>query len=155
MKKLYYYTMNNNKIIFYAYLYLFCNEVCMSQVKVGDWISLTSCLQIRDIAYIDNILFAATEGGILTLDEQENSVITNIDGLSGVDILTIEKDMYDNLWIGGNSPYGFLQSYDPFAKKSLSSFDLPYKITSGSLLAICLSIIFSNKSLQSTTFFNK
>ena len=38
--------------------------------QVGDWNSLTSCLQIRDIEFIDNTLFAATEGGILTLVEQ-------------------------------------------------------------------------------------
>ena len=80
-------------------------------------------MQIRDIEFIENTLFAATEGGILTLVEQENNVITNIDGLNGVDILSIEKDMHDNLWIGGNSPYGFLQSYDPFGKKQLFSFD--------------------------------
>ena len=108
--------MNKVKIFFYAYLYLFCNELCLAQVRVGDWNSLTSCLQIRDIEFIDNTLFAATEGGIFTLVEQENNVITNIDGLNGVDILSIEKDIYDNLWIGGNSPYGFLQSYDPFEK---------------------------------------
>ena len=89
----------------------------MPQVRVGDWNSLTSCLQIRDIELIDNTLFAATEGGILTMVEQENNLITNIDGLNGVDILSIEKDKNDNLWIGGNSPYGFLQLYDPFAKK--------------------------------------
>ena len=33
------------------------------------------------------------------------------------------KRKNNNLWVGGNSPYGFLQSYDPFTKKSLSSFD--------------------------------
>ena len=88
----------------------------MPQVRVGDWNSLTSCLQVRDIEFIENTLFAATEGGILTLVEQANNVITNIDGLDGVDIQSIEKDMHDNLWIGGNSPDGFLQSYDPYKK---------------------------------------
>ena len=80
-------------------------------------------MQIRDIELIDNTLFAATEGGILTLVGQENNLITNIDELNGVDISSIEKDKYNNLWVGGNSPYGFLQSYDPFTKKSLSYFD--------------------------------
>ena len=115
--------MNNGKIFFYTIIYLFYYEVCLAQVRVGDWNSLTSCLQIRDIELIEDTLFAATEGGVLTVVEQENNIITNINGLKGVDILSIEKDMHDNLWIGGNSPYGFLQLYDPFAKKSLFSFD--------------------------------
>ena len=109
--------MNYANILYCTLLFVFCNEVCFSQVRVGEWNSLTSCLQIRDIEFIDNTLFAATEGGILTLVDQENKVITNIDGLNGVDILSIEKDTYDNLWIGGNSPDGFLQSYDPICKK--------------------------------------
>ena len=115
--------MNKIQIIFYTFLYFFCNEVCLTQVRVGDWNSLTSCMQIRDIELIGNTLFAATEGGILTLVGQENNLITNIDELNGVDISSIEKDKNNNLWVGGNSPYGFLQSYDPYAKKSLSYFD--------------------------------
>ena len=114
--------LKSNFYWFFTFFLVFA-KLCFCQVKVGDWNSLTSCLQIRDLELIDNTLFAATEGGILTLVGQEKNIITNIDGLNGVDILSIEKDMYDNLWIGGNSPYGFLQSYDPFEKKSLSYFD--------------------------------
>ena len=57
-------------------------------------------LQIRDIEFIENTLFAATEGGILSLFGDEDNMITNIDGLEGVDILSIEKDHLNNLWIG-------------------------------------------------------
>ena len=115
--------MNIFKIFFYALLYLFGTQICYTQVKVGEWNSLTSYLQIRDIEFIDNTLFAATEGGILSLFGDEYNIITNIDGLEGVDILSIEKDNFNNLWIGGNSPSGLIQYYDPFDKKSLHSFD--------------------------------
>ena len=44
-------------------------------------------------------------------------------GLIGVDLLSIAKDNNDNLWVGGNSPFGFLQIYSPLRKESISSFD--------------------------------
>ena len=98
-------------------------ELSFCQVKVGDWNSLTSSLQIRDIQSIENTLYTATEGGILSIKENDYSVITNTNGLIGVDLLSIAKDNNDNLWVGGNSPFGFLQIYDPLRKKSISSFD--------------------------------
>ena len=103
-------------------------EVCLCQVKVGDWNSLTSYLQIRDVEFIENTVYTATEGGILAIKENDYSVITNTNGLIGVDLLSIAKDNNDNLWIGGNSPFGFLQIYDPLRKESISSFD--FQLTS-------------------------
>ena len=103
--------------------FLFLAELCFCQVKVGDWNSLTSYLQIRDVELIENTIYSATEGGILSIEENDCSITTNINGLFGVDLLSIEKDNNDNLWIGGNSPFGFLQLYDPSKKESISYFD--------------------------------
>ena len=103
--------------------FLFFVELSFCQVKVGDWNSLTSSLQIRDVQFIENTLYTATEGGILSIKENDYSVITNTNGLIGVDLLSIAKDNNDNLWVGGNSPFGFLQLYDPLLKESISSFD--------------------------------
>ena len=103
--------------------FLFFVELSFCQVKVGDWNSLTSSLQIRDVQFIENTLYSATEGGILSIKENDYSVITNTNGLIGVDLLSIAKDNNDNLWVGGNSPFGFLQLYDPLLKESISSFD--------------------------------
>ena len=89
-------------------LFLFFLEISFCQVKVGDWNSLTSSLQIRDVQFIENTLYSATEGGILSIKENDYSVITNTNGLIGVDLLSIAKDNNDNLWVGGNSPFGFL-----------------------------------------------
>ena len=107
--------------------FLFFVELSFCQVKVGDWNSLTSSLQIRDVQFIENTLYSATEGGILSIKENDYSVITNTNGLIGVDLLSIAKDNNDNLWVGGNSPFGFLQLYDPLLKESISSFD--FKLT--------------------------
>ena len=87
--------------------FLFFLEISFCQVKVGDWNSLTSSLQIRDVQFIENTLYSATEGGILSIKENDYSVITNTNGLIGVDLLSIAKDNNDNLWVGGNSPFGF------------------------------------------------
>jgi len=106
----------------------FYTHVGYCQVVEGMWNSLTSFLQVRDVEFIDGRLYFATEGGILLIDEDEYSVISNIDGLNGVDILSIEKDDYNNLWVGGNSPSGFIQSYDPINYRSLTSFD--FQLTS-------------------------
>ena len=103
-------------------------ELSFCQVKVGDWNSLTASLQIRDFEFIENTIYTATEGGILSIKEKNYSVITNTNGLIGVDLLSIAKDNNDNLWIGGNSPFGFLQIYDPLRKESISSFD--FQLTS-------------------------
>ncbi|MFL3005239.1 MAG: hypothetical protein ACJZ1R_03645 [Candidatus Neomarinimicrobiota bacterium] len=114
--------MKSNCYCFFTFFFVFVG-LCFSQVKVGDWNSLTSFLQIRDVEHIENTLYAATEGGILSIKENDYSVITNINGLIGVDLLSIAKDNNDNLWIGGNSPFGFLQLYDPLNKEPISSFD--------------------------------
>ena len=98
-------------------------ELSFCQFRVGDWNSLTSSLRIRDVQFIGNTLYTATEGGILSIKENDYSVITNTNGLIGVDLLSMAKDNNDNLWIGGNSPFGFLQIYDPSRKEPIASFD--------------------------------
>ena len=114
--------LKSNFYCFFIFFFVFV-RLCLSQVKVGDWNSLTSFLQIRDVELIENTLYTATEGGILSIKENDYSVITNINGLIGVDLLSIAKDNNDNLWIGGNSPFGFIQLYDPLNMEPISSFD--------------------------------
>ena len=114
--------LKSNFYCFFTFFFVFAG-LCFSQVKVGDWNSLTSFLQIRDVELIENTLYTATEGGILSVKEYDYSIITNTNGLAGVDLLSIEKDNNDHLWVGGNSPFGFLQLYDPLNKESISFFD--------------------------------
>jgi len=49
-------------------------------------------------------------------------VLTTVHGLNGVDLLSISKDNYNNIWIGGKSPNGFVQIYDN-EKNSIDVFD--------------------------------
>ena len=88
--------LKSNFYCFFIFFFVFV-RLCLSQVKVGDWNSLTSFLQIRDVEFIQNTLYTATEGGILSIKENDYSVITNTNGLIGVDLLSIAKDNNDNL----------------------------------------------------------
>ena len=45
------------KSIFYFLIFFVFVELSFCQVKVGDWNSLTSSLQIRDVQFIENTLF--------------------------------------------------------------------------------------------------
>ena len=50
------------------------------------------------------------------------NTLTTIDGLYRVDLSNIEKDSFGNLWIGGNTPSGFIQIYN-FNIGSVEVFD--------------------------------
>ena len=91
---------------------------------MGEWEALTSVIEFREVTFIENNLYAATGGGIFEInDENEYYVHTTIDGIKGVDLSVIAVDFRSNLWIGGKSPFGFLQIYDATNKQSIASFD--------------------------------
>ena len=43
--------------------------------------------------------------------------------MEGVNLTTLAIDLDSNLWVGGNSPHGFLQVYNPFIGESVQVFD--------------------------------
>ena len=94
-----------------------------SQSRIGDWNALTSYLEVRDILFIGDTIYSATEGGILELSNSEYSVLTTVNGLEGVNISSIEIDFETNIWIGGESPNGFIQVYNIKNKSSTIEFD--------------------------------
>ena len=69
------------------------------QSRVGEWEALTSVIDFRDIACIDEVTFAATGGGILKIEDNEYSTYTTLDALEGVDLSSIAVDLNSNLWI--------------------------------------------------------
>ena len=93
-----------------------------SQVSIGEWGALTSSLKIRDVVF-ENKIYAATEGGLLEIDDNEYKVLTTVNGLDGVDLLSIKSDQNSHLWLGGASPFGFLQIFDPSNNSSIQSFN--------------------------------
>lgn len=84
---------------------------------------MTSVIDFRDIVCIDEVTFAATGGGIFKIEDNVYSTYTTLDALEGVDLSSIAVDLNSNLWIGGNSPFGFVQIYDPRNRQSISTFD--------------------------------
>ena len=100
-------------------------SILVSQSRLGDWESYTSPLIIHDLIEIDSKILCATEGGLLIYDEtsEKFSTLTNIDGLIGTNLNVIEKDLYGNIWMGGASPNGFVQVYDPSESSSIAEFD--------------------------------
>lgn len=93
------------------------------QNRIGQWGALTSVLEVRDIVNIDGHLYAATGGGVFHINDNNYSVFTKVDQLEGVDINAIAVDFKSHIWIGGNSPNGFIQVYDPASQKSIEIFD--------------------------------
>lgn len=103
---------------------LYCSAtIAFSQVRVGDWAALTSPLRIRDVVYVTDDLYAATEGGLYIISNQEFKTLTTIEGLENVDLNQVELDKNNHLWLGGASPNGFLQLFDPIKEESIQIFD--------------------------------
>ncbi|MBA65906.1 MAG: hypothetical protein CMG55_08915 [Candidatus Marinimicrobia bacterium] len=120
---IFYYLKKN--IFYISYIYI---SFCYSQVRVGEWDALTSNIYINDITIIENNIYAACKGGILSIENNGYSTFTTVHGLLGIDLLSITKDNDNNLWIGGDVPRGFLQVYDPIERQSVLSFD--FQLTS-------------------------
>ncbi len=93
--------------------------------RIGDWESWTSPLVTLDVVELNGKIYSATEGGVLIYDMEDESfqILTNIDGLLGTNLQVIQADPYGNLWIGGATPDGFIQVYDPVNFRSVHDFD--------------------------------
>ena len=94
-----------------------------SQARIGEWKALTSILNVRDIISTEEAIYAASGGGILEIKNNQYSTYTTINGLDGVNLSCMALDHQSNLWIGGQSPFGFLQVYDIQKMESIASFD--------------------------------
>ena len=94
----------------------------LAQVRIGDWDAFTCPLELRDIVQIGDTTYCATGGGLLLYNNGDFEVYTTVDGLHRVDLLSISKDNYRNIWIGGKSPNGFVQIYN-FEKNNINIFD--------------------------------
>ena len=84
----------------------------LAQVNIGDWDALTCPLDVRDIVQIGDTSYCATGGGIMLYNSGSSEIYTTVDGIYKIDILSISNDSYNNLWIGGKSPNGFVQIFN-------------------------------------------
>ena len=94
----------------------------LSQVNIGEWDAYTSPLEIRGMIVTGDSIISATGGGVLIKNQNQFTTLTTINGIYGVDLSSIGKDNYNNIWIGGSSPNGFIQIYN-FNKGSIEVFD--------------------------------
>ena len=101
---------------------LFLFSALNGQVKIGDWGAYASPLKINKTIIDGDSIICATEGGLLIHSGDSYKTLTTIDGLYSVDLSVIEKDAFDNLWIGGSTPLGFIQIYN-FVIGSVEVFD--------------------------------
>ena len=113
--------ININFLIIQIWYLLF--SIGFSQSRVGEWEALTSVMKVNDVKIFGNTIYAATEGGLFEISNNEYSVHTTVDGLVGVDLSTISIDSSSSLIIGGSAPFGFLQIYNPLNKTSIKEFD--------------------------------
>ena len=91
-------------------------------MRIGEWRALTCPLDIRNLVQLGDTTYCATGGGLLLYHNSTFEVLTTVNGLYGIDLLSISKDSYNNIWIGGKSPFGFVQIYDN-EKNSIDVFD--------------------------------
>ncbi|SUZ95110.1 uncharacterized protein METZ01_LOCUS47964, partial [marine metagenome] len=91
-------------------------------VRIGDWDAFTCPLELRDIVQIGDTTYCATGGGLMLYNNGDFEVYTTVDGLHRVDLFSISKDKYRNVWLGGKSPNGFVQIYN-IERNNINIFD--------------------------------
>ena len=91
-------------------------------MRIGDWDAFTCPLELRDIVQIGDTTYCATGGGLMLYNNGNFEVYTTVDGLHRVDLFSISKDKYRNVWLGGKSPNGFVQIYN-IERNNINIFD--------------------------------
>ena len=81
---------------------LFVSTISLSQSVVGEWKNYTSALDMRDIKVVENKIYIATSGGLLSYS-RDNDNFTKFkqeDGLSSISVQSIYQDKNGILWLG-------------------------------------------------------
>lgn len=79
-------------------LMLLLTTLAFSQ-KMQDWQTFTYMNNITDILFEENDIWATSTGGVINFDVTDSSSVafTNVEGLSSIDISSVEKDHNNNL----------------------------------------------------------
>lgn len=75
----------------------------------GNWQTFTNTSEIRAVTIVESTLWAATNGGVLSIntDTQEYTKYTNTEGLEQIDVVTLAYDPNNFVWAA--MPDGLLQ----------------------------------------------
>jgi ligand-binding sensor domain-containing protein len=98
---------------FLALLLFYCQSFC----GIGDWKSFTSKRNIRDITFLQNKIWAVSDGGMFTYNLSDSSFqeFSPVEGLKKTDLKSIGVDNSGKIWIGSSG--GYLLSYQPTKSK--------------------------------------
>jgi len=104
-------TFHSKKILLLAYIALL---VSYSSAVIGEWTVWTNAMDSRCIVSDGRYAWFGTAGGVVRLnpDNNEYTVFTNIDGIEGLDIVSLTTDSSGYLWYAASNGYvGFFDGY--------------------------------------------
>ena len=107
------------------YNLIFFLSVLVCQARIGEWKALTSTLNVNRITMENSDIIATTSGGlyIYNIDNKQDMTLTTIDGLQSVNLNALSIDNLGQIWVGGSSPYGFIQIYNLEKFETIKVFD--------------------------------
>lgn len=93
--------------------------IIRAQSIVGEWSSYTSALALNELVQVDNIIYAASPGGLVALNQSDRlfKVFGPNDGLSYTDVQCLALDKLGCLWLGMSAPNGEINIWNPDTKQ--------------------------------------
>ena len=81
--------------------------------QVTNWKNYTNMKRVSDVNFSDNVIWAATDGGVFNYSLEDNSfsVFSKADGLEGISLTSVTLDNSGNVWFG--SANGVIDIYNP------------------------------------------
>ncbi len=125
---------------------LFVAEIANAQLPSGNWSAISSMATVNEIVRTQNIIWAATDGGVLRYDLSTRTYerFTRVDGLAGNQVLSAVVDDEGNLWFGtsGHGLSKFIVSSDRFSSPftEFSEFQLNDLTIAGDRLYIASNV---------------
>jgi len=100
-------------------------SILTAQARIGDWEIHSSTLDIRDVVVGDNSVFCATDGGLLqyVIETGKFNTVTKLDGMYQTSIGSIFYENEQKIWVGGDQPSGFLQTFNAESEQFGFFFD--------------------------------
>ncbi len=88
---------------------LIAGILCAQELNI--WKNYSNMQEVNNITSVDDIIWAATSGGVFSTDLLEyDNVLTKSEGLSSQGITAIEADQFGRIWIGTDN--GIINIYD-------------------------------------------